>query len=211
VAFGAAAFAAVWTLFVVGGHVAAADEAVRRMAAAVRTPAGIGVALAVSYLSSEYLTPLLLVLLVLLMRRRGDRRAASSYVVMVATSTLWQIGLKHLLDRPRPQPPLFPYWQAAGYPSGHTLTALCLAWGLLAHLTRLPPTGSGRRWWQACAVFLLGWPLLVASSRVYLDAHWTSDVLGGLALGAMHYYGAAWLAARHSRLAGLRIGSGQGH
>ena len=59
------------------------------------------------------------------------------------------------------------------YPSGHTVTAVCV-YGYLSSQT------SG---WKRAVCILL--PLLVAWSRVALGHHWLSDVLGGLLLGVI--------------------------
>ena len=40
---------------------------------------------------------------------------------------------------------------------------------------------------------------LVAVSRIYLDMHWLSDVLGGLSLGAAYLLIAIWLSERLAR------------
>jgi undecaprenyl-diphosphatase len=45
---------------------------------------------------------------------------------------------------------------------------------------------AGRRWLAAALAAVI---LLVGISRVYLGAHWVSDVAGGYAIGAL------WLAA----------------
>ncbi len=114
---------------------------------------------------------------------------------MAATSTVWQIALKRILERPRPQPPLVPFWSGAGYPSGHALSALCISLGWLLWL-RWHAVGLRRAQLTAVRGALVAWPLLVGASRIYIDAHWTSDVLGGLLFGAMHFCGSWFIAGR---------------
>jgi membrane-associated phospholipid phosphatase len=90
-----------------------------------------------------------------------------------------------LMRRPRPPAPQAlvhaPGW---GYPSGHTTQAVA-AWRMLLVLLARG-RGPGTR-----ALLILGVTaivLLVGSSRIYLGAHWLTDVLGGAALGG------GWLA-----------------
>ena len=92
--------------------------------------------------------------------------------------------VKALVARPRP-PAVDDLAHATGdaFPSGHTTQAV-VAWGMLAFLLlRAYPRWA--RWLVTGATLLV---LLVGASRIYLGAHWLTDVLGGLALGG------AWLA-----------------
>jgi membrane-associated phospholipid phosphatase len=84
----------------------------------------------------------------------------------------------------RPRPSLGPrlYEEATwSFPSGHATQAIAVA----AIVFVLAREGRSRGWLLAGAV---AYTLLVGSSRIYLGAHWTTDVLAGFALGG------AWVA-----------------
>lgn len=91
-------------------------------------------------------------------------------------------SLKRFFDRARPDQ-LLALLPASGpsFPSGHTFAAVAF-YGALALLTvRFVPI-RGLRWaWGAAAVLFI---LAVGLSRIYLGAHWPSDVLGSWLLGS---------------------------
>ncbi len=88
-------------------------------------------------------------------------------------------AVKQLVDRARPA--LEPVAATLGpsFPSGHTSTAAA-SWAAFALV-------AGRWWgyraWPALAGVAVGVAVGVGVSRVLLDVHWLTDVLGGLALG----------------------------
>ena len=86
--------------------------------------------------------------------------------------------LKDAYDRPRPAGSLVETFGAA-YPSGHAAYAVAM----IACATILVRAGVG--WAVRSAVLTIAVVLvaLVALSRVYLRAHYLTDVLGGVALG----------------------------
>ncbi len=101
---------------------------------------------------------------------------------LAACAYAWITGplLKYSLRIPRP-PNAVEGIGPWSFPSGHTLHAT-VTYGFLAFIVawNLPPA---RRWWvYAPTVVLIA---LIALSRLYLGAHWLSDVLGSLALGTL--------------------------
>ena len=71
-----------------------------------------------------------------------------------------------------------------GFPSGHASAATAFALGLVLFL--------GRRRFLAFAV---GWPIVMALSRMYLGRHFLADVLAGFAVGGSAAL-LAWLSLR---------------
>lgn len=87
--------------------------------------------------------------------------------------------VKSLVGRPRPE--IQPLIAAPGFsfPSGHTMSATVL-FGALAYLLTRGRGAKTSVWiWMGAATAAC----LVALSRVYLGAHWFTDVLGALFLG----------------------------
>lgn len=201
VAAWAAVGATTLTLVVAAGYLDRVDDSVRSAVAAARSPAGIRFMTAISHLGSEYaMLPAVLVLAYWMGRRH--RPFARHFAVVALTSPVWQIVLKRVVGRPRPWPPLLPYWHGLGYPSGHALSTASVALLVVLYLWRVArvgghgsPDGAGRRSRGAYAAFVI-WPILMAASRVYIDAHWAMDVVGGLTLGLLHvsawYYFFGW-------------------
>jgi len=121
----------------------------------------------------------LLVLITLLWALQ--RRRWIDAVALIAGAAL-SYGSVHVLkdyyDRPRPPGALVDTVLAA-YPSGHA----CYSVAMIACATILVRAGVG--WAVRSAVLTIAIVLvaLVALSRVYLHAHYLTDVLGGVALG----------------------------
>jgi membrane-associated phospholipid phosphatase len=111
--------------------------------------------------------------------RTRSRWVAPFLLAVVLGDKLLTETVKQLVDRARPA--LEPVAATLGpsFPSGHTSTAAA-AWAAFALVAG---RWWGRRAWPALAGFAVGIAVGVAVSRVLLDVHWLTDVLGGLALG----------------------------
>jgi undecaprenyl-diphosphatase len=72
----------------------------------------------------------------------------------------------------------------ASYPSGHAMGST-ITYGALAYVGFVLFRKRAAKWTLAIVMALL--VLTICWSRVYLRAHWCSDVIGGMAIGM------AWL------------------
>jgi membrane protein DedA with SNARE-associated domain/membrane-associated phospholipid phosphatase len=129
--------------------------------------------------SNWLLIPILAAATGYLLLRRGDRRAAVAvWVTYLGAIALYALA-KPLVDRPRPlTADLIGHATGPSFPSGHAAQALA-AWTVLAVV--LTAGRSRRTRLSALAVAALV-VLVVGTSRVYLGAHWLTDVLAGYAL-----------------------------
>ena len=118
----------------------------------------------------------LLVALLWLARMRMAAYAAAATVVLMYTSIL----LKILVDRPRPADDFLLRithdFQGMGFPSGHAFQTTLLFGLLISILAIHLRPGWLRLTIQGTLVLFIG---AVGLSRIYLGAHWPSDVLGG--------------------------------
>ena len=115
------------------------------------------------------------------------KKRRAEYIVLGAALLSLAVNpvLKFLVDRPRPTEDLLVIWgdpAGMGFPSGHAYTAMIM-FGLLYYLTPLVvPWKKLVPLIQYSSLTLI---ILIGISRVYLGAHWPSDVLGGFLAGGI--------------------------
>jgi undecaprenyl-diphosphatase len=114
-----------------------------------------------------------------LWRRRGRQVAAGALIAPAAAIALF-MSVKQIFARARPSIPGRLLLGTYAFPSGHATasTAVCCT---LAYVYFREGFISRR---LALWIAILP-PLLIGVSRVYLDVHWATDVLGGLSLGLL--------------------------
>ena len=107
------------------------------------------------------------------------RRVGTGLFVLLLVSALLNESIKLLLDQPRPfnyDPRVIKlvHEDSGGLPSGHTQSAV-VVWGYLVYrFKRL-------HLWMLAGFLVLAIPL----SRIYLGAHFPTDLVGGYAIGAV--------------------------
>jgi undecaprenyl-diphosphatase len=161
-----------------------ADSAIYRALQDLRTTPGNAVMIAITELGdTKVVVAVTIVVLLWLMWKRAWRTAAYWLVAIAGVSAL-NIVIKVALYRTRPAELLYSGWSAFSFPSGHSTINVVL-YGFLAFLIARDIRPARRLAVALGAATLI---FLIAFSRLYLGAHWLSDVLGGLA------FGSAWLA-----------------
>lgn len=146
----------------------------------------------------EVLLPVGLVALVVVLAR-GRRWDA----LLIALAVAWDSAspvLKVLVERPRPDPALVSVTVEVGgysYPSGHVFGST-LVFGAIFMLADSIAGGNKLLARALCVASVL---LLVdiVLSRVYLGAHWPSDVLGALLIAGVGLALARWVSTRLQR------------
>jgi len=108
-----------------------------------------------------------------------NRRAGAGLFILLLVSACLNETTKLLADQPRPfnyDPRVIKmvHEDSGGFPSGHTQSAV-VVWGYLA--CRF----SKKALWMLAGFLILAIPL----SRIYLGAHFPTDLIGGYAIGAL--------------------------
>ena len=113
---------------------------------------------------------------------RAQRNLPIAGAVMVAPATALALfmSIKRIYRRQRPAGALLLGEKTWSFPSGHSASAAAV-FGTLAYvLWREEIIGAA----EACVLASVP-PLLIGTSRVYLDVHYATDVLGGWSVGSV--------------------------
>lgn len=181
---GAWGFLGVLEDVVTGDPLVRVDSGVYHLLRGLRTPLADTVMIALTELGDAAVTlPVVIVVLLWLVLKRAWRVAAY-WLGAVAFAAALVLALKASLRLPRPVPLLYDGAYGFAFPSSHATMSLVI-YGFLGVLLARELSARGRWLVFGVVVPLVG---LIAFSRLYLGAHWLSDVLGGLA------FGAAWVA-----------------
>jgi membrane protein DedA with SNARE-associated domain len=159
------------------------DQVIYDWLQGVRTAWGDDVLVTISELGSAYVMVAIVGALSLWFALTRRWRTLAYWIAAVVFAELLVLALKYALGRARPETS-YASVDPFSFPSGHAALWI-VVYGFLAFLL-----GHRKSGWQKTA-FALGaatTALLVAFSRLYLGAHWFSDVLASMGLGI------AWIA-----------------
>ena len=182
--FGVWAFFGILEDVMMGDPITGLDQVVYRRLQSLRQPGNDSVFVALTEMGdSRVVVPASLAAFAgLVWLRRW--RAAQFLTLAIAGTAVFVGGVKHYIHRPRPVA-IYDGVAQYSFPSGHAAMSMVL-YGALAILLI---HGAPPRWRRPIASAALTLILLISFSRIYLGAHWLSDVLAGLA------FGIAWLSA----------------
>lgn len=158
-------------------RVQALDDSVWRWAVEAEWAPLVTVAKVLDFLGSTWATtPMMAAIAVLLVWRRRWKTLTFWVLAMVGSQLL--IGpIKSLYERERP-PLALVSTSGFSFPSGHAVVTAAIA---IALVIVFVPAGPRRRNFELIAAALA---VVMAASRVYLRAHWSTDTIAGAALGA---------------------------
>ncbi len=138
----------------------------------------------ISHLGDPITLAVLGVVAVLALLARGERLLGVAVAIAMGGNALLNPALKHAFARPRPlhHAGSTPF-EGYSFPSGHSSGAL-VAYGMLAYvLIRILPRG----WHLPAAMLCAATAFSVGASRIFVQAHFATDVVAGFASGG------AWL------------------
>lgn len=163
------------------------DDAVLERVLGWRTPWLTDAVTALTHLGDTVVAVAITVAVVLACLARGRRAEAAVLAGAMVGGFALMSGLKLVFGRARPPfPERLVDEVTYSFPSGHAMMSailVCLLGALVVRCTgRLGP---------GMAIGLAAWTLAIGLSRVYLAAHWLTDVLAGWLLGAV--FAAVWI------------------
>lgn len=166
-----------------GDPLVAADVQIHAALQRIRFPLLDSLMVGASELGDAAVTvPVILVVLAWLVWQT-KLRSALYWIATVGFAQLFVVTLKYVIRRPRPTL-MYDGVQGFSFPSNHG-TLSVVTYGFLAFfVARAWGDVARRRIAIATALFIL----LISFSRLYLGAHWFSDVLAGIS------FGVAWIA-----------------
>jgi len=131
--------------------------------------------------TASFLMPLFVVVAIVLVLSEC-RKDAARFALTMAGATLIELTLKQSFHRLRPATSFTTAtYSAYSFPSGHALAAFCF-YGQLALMLAARTNSKATR----IAIWSLagGLIFMIGLSRIYLSAHYTSDVIAGYAAAA---------------------------
>lgn len=154
------------------------DNAVRAWFVGHQNAVLHNIALAITWIGSPEVMVILAIGAGAWFYSRGGRRMAGVVVAAPAVGSLLSGTIKALYGRARPVGAELFHEHTFSFPSGHAATSAAVVVTLCYVFAR-----EGMISWRTAIIVGGTVPLLVGLTRLYLDVHWTTDVIGGWAVG----------------------------
>ncbi|WP_377113047.1 phosphatase PAP2 family protein [Mucilaginibacter litoreus] len=124
-------------------------------------------------------------------------KKAAGFILLTGVSGLISTIVKALINRPRPSDGLVRVilkTTQQSFPSGHVLFYVAFFGLLIVLMLQLEGIS---KWIKYPVLFISLFLILsIPISRIYMGAHWFTDVLGGFMLGILYLYLLSWLYLR---------------
>lgn len=123
---------------------------------------------------------IILVISVIILGFASSYRDASFMVATTISGVLINTMVKLLVRRPRPTDHVLMHYRSWSFPSGHSIAAMIVCSCLIIIIWRHLGPSVGRTLLTLLLSLII---LFIGYSRIYVSAHYPSDVLGGWSLG----------------------------
>lgn len=171
-------FAALLLNLLLEPELTAADHAISNFVQSLRNGPADAAMVAVTMMGDGLVLTALAVTLVVTLAIWGHWRIGAALGAAILSATVFVPLIKLILQRPRPTD-LYAGAEAFSFPSGHATLSMTV-FGLISIILAHGRSTRARLAIYAVTVALIG---AIAGSRIYLRAHWPSDVAAGLLFG----------------------------
>jgi membrane-associated phospholipid phosphatase len=154
------------------------DNSVRAWMISHQNPVLYKIAYALTWIGSPAVMVLLAIGAGIWFYMRRGRSKAGVVVAAPAVGGLLSGVVKVMFGRVRPAGAALLNERSYSFPSGHAATSAAVAVTLCYVMAR-----EGMISWRTAIAIGGGVPLVVGLTRIYLDVHWTTDVIGGWTVG----------------------------
>ncbi len=153
---------------------------------------------AASYPGYVPYAPIMVIITALLFYIRKHKREAI-FVILTLASSLLSTLVKFIINRPRPGKDIVKVLiqtHQQSFPSGHVLFYVVFFGFLSLLMYMFKHIGKKLRLTITAGCMLM--IFIIPISRIYLGAHWFTDVLGGFLLGILYLFALSYLYLRRS-------------
>ncbi len=155
------------------------DIYVYQLISSYKTNWTTGAALFITNFGSGYfLIPAYLIILFICVKK-GRKQQAIIVASVALISLLSGLFLKHIFQRARPSHPLNAGTSGFSFPSGHSIGGFTFS-GILIYMIWKSKLNRNVKW--AWTILLIFFSCLIGLSRIYLNVHYASDVMGSFFL-----------------------------